>query len=136
MPLENALENELCAFPTMQDRLDHDHHRLLTLCAGTITIQNLAVHLEHLDTCGLIGYDQLTDLTQARLAAHTGQLRWLAEVIRTKSAVCPLGRMVYLVGDDLAFGLSRMLSAFAEPEHTITVFRRRFDAFECLGWNA
>jgi hypothetical protein len=135
MPLENVLEHRLRAFPTMRDQLDHDHHRLLTLCVGAVTTEDLVNHLEHLDACGLIGYDQLTDLTEAHFASDTGQLRWLAAVIRTKTLVCPLGRTAYLVGNDLAFGLTRMLSAFAEPEHTINVFRHRFEALEWLGWS-
>jgi hypothetical protein len=132
MPLEHA-QDLMLEFPTLRDQVDRDRQRLLTVCIGVIRAEDLAAHLEHLENCGVISYDHFTDLSEARFPSNTetGQLRWLAELIRTKS---PLGKTAYLVGDDLAFGLSRMLSAFVEPDHTIKVFRQRLAAFEWLGW--
>ena len=114
--------------------VDHDLQRLVTTWVGRILFEDIVAHYQQRDAICATGYDQLSDLRDARISISTPQVERLASGILRKAKTCKLGRVAILVSDDVSFGMSRMFSTMVAPEYKVNVFRSYTEAMEWLGW--
>src|SRR5882672_8288007 len=114
--------------------VDHDLQRLVTTWSGTLSSEDVVAHFDQRDAIGATGYDQLSDLRNARVSINTAQVERLAAGILRKAQTCHLGRVAILVGDEVSFWMSRMFSTMVAPDYTVNVFRSHAEALEWLVW--
>jgi hypothetical protein len=112
--------------------LDHDRREMYTKANGPITMDDIRQHLskEHRDK-GL-AYPELIEASAATAAFSPSDVRATVEILRAYGQDGILGPTAIVVGNDLAFGMIRMLSILLEEVCALQPFRTRQEAAEWL----
>jgi hypothetical protein len=112
--------------------MDHKRREMYTTADGPITMDDIRKHLskEHRDK-GL-AYRELIDAPRATAAVSSSDIRATVEILRAYGREGILGPTAIVVGNDLAYGMLRMLAILLEGVCALQPFRTRQDAEEWL----
>jgi hypothetical protein len=113
-------------------QIDAHLARLTAIAKGTVTADDLTEHLHYRESNGVMEYDQLIDLRQAKMTIEVHETDELAHSVQFNSN---LGRTAIVVADLLSFGMARVYASLSCPEYTANVFRSLDEATEWLGWS-
>jgi len=107
---------------------DHQHHRVIAVAEGRVTLDEIRSHLEEERQEPALGYSELIDargvipdFPPADIRILVAWLRWLGE--RTH-----LGPTAIVVDSDLAFGMVRMIEMLVDDVCQVRPFRDKLDA--------
>lgn len=112
--------------------VDHERREMYTTADGPITMDDIRKHLskEHRDK-GL-AYPELIEASGATVAFSPSDVRTTVEILRAYGQDGMLGPTAIVVGNDLAYGMIRMLSILLEDVCALQPFRTRQEAEEWL----
>jgi deoxyhypusine synthase len=112
--------------------MDHERHEMYTMADGQITMDDIRRHLtqEHGDK-GL-AYRELIEASRATVAFSASDVRTTVEVLRRYGREGVLGPTAIVVGNDLAYGMMRMLAILLEGVCELQPFRTRQEADQWL----
>lgn len=112
--------------------VDHERHEMYTTADGPITIDDIRKHLtqEHRDK-GL-AYRELIEASRATAAFSPSDVRTTVEILRAYGREGVLGPTAIVVGNDLAYGMIRMLAILLEGVCELQPFRTRQEAEQWL----
>jgi hypothetical protein len=117
---------------SIQYRIDVDRHLVLTRIAGEVSAADVAAYYAELraDPQYSPAYSILNDLTGATPIGIVGAS---VRAMAAESPVAPGARLALVVGNDLHFGLARMLQVYAEGRDVqVEVFKDHAKAREWL----
>jgi hypothetical protein len=105
---------------------------MYTVADGPITMDDIRKHLtrEHRDK-GL-AYRELIEASRATAAFSSSDVRTTVEILRAYGREGILGPTAIVVGNDLAYGMIRMLSILLEGVCALQPFRTRQEAEQWL----
>ena len=113
--------------------VDREGRRIRTMAEGTVTVADVAAHLEDLVEQGLETYPELIDATQAsRPGWYSADVRKAADIVTTLGGAASLGPRAVVVTRAAAFGMVRMLSVLLGARLRLEVFRDTASAQEWL----
>jgi hypothetical protein len=113
--------------------IDHKRHRMDATAVGPIAIDDIRKHLteEHRDK-GL-AYRELIDACGATVNFSASDVRTTVEILRVYGREGVLGPTAIVVGNDLAYGMIRMLALLLDGVCELQPFRTRQEAELWLG---
>ena len=108
--------------------VNHERREMHTMADGPITMDDIRKHLtrEHRDK-GL-AYRELIEASRATAAFSSSDVRTTAEILRAYGQEGVLGSTAIVVGNDLAYGMIRMLAILLEGVCELQPFRTRKEA--------
>jgi hypothetical protein len=117
--------------PVRQD-VDPERRETRTTADGEITMDDIRKHLtrEHRDK-GL-AYPELIEASRATVAFSPSDVRATVEILRAYGREGILGPTAIVVGNDLAYGMIRMLAILLEGVCELQPFRTRQEAEQWL----
>jgi deoxyhypusine synthase len=112
--------------------VDHERREMNTTADGPITMDDIRKHLtkEHRDK-GL-AYRELIEASRATAAFSASDVRTTVEILRAYGQKGVLGPTAIVVGNDLAYGMMRMLAIMLEDICALQPFRTRQEAEQWL----
>ena len=112
--------------------VDHQRHEMYTTADGPITIDDIRKHLtqEHRDK-GL-AYRELIEASRATVEFSASDVRATVELLRGYGRKGVLGPTAIVVGNDLTYGMIRMLGILLEGICELQPFRTREEAARWL----
>jgi hypothetical protein len=113
-------------------RVDRAGRRLITVAEGSVTYSDIAAHLEKERIDNGLLLPELIEATQATAAVSTAEVRKIVDRLREMGHRNALGPTAVVVGNDLSYGLVRMLEILLEDVCDIRPFRNRSEAEEWL----
>lgn len=119
------------AMPVIQE-VDPERREMRTMADGAITMDDIRKHLtnEHRDK-GL-PYRELIEASRATVAFSPSDVRATVEILRAYGKEGVLGPTAIVVGNDLAYGMLRMLAILLEGICELEPFRTRQEAEQWL----
>ncbi|HEY1494787.1 MAG TPA: hypothetical protein VGF49_09595 [Candidatus Solibacter sp.] len=116
--------------------VNHEEREIRATAYGSIEIDDVRKHLsEELRDKGLV-YRELIDASRATTSFSASDVRTIVELLRGYSEKSVLGPTAIIVGNDVSYGMIRMLAILIEDVCTIQPFRTRQEAEEWLGSTA
>ena len=109
-------------------RIDPEHKRILTRCAGNTTLAEVLAHFDELELDANCppGADVLLDLTGMTNLPNVGQIRTAADRAADAARRVRFGSIAIVVHSDALFGMARVFEAFTDRYFARTsVFRSR-----------
>jgi len=108
--------------------LDPERHELAATAEGAITMDDIRKHLtkEHRDK-GL-PYRELIEASRATVSFSSSDVRATVDILRVYAREGVLGPTAIVVGNDLAYGMMRMLGILLEGVCELRPFHTRQDA--------
>lgn len=104
--------------------VDRERRRIRTTAEGSVTVADVAAHLEDLVEQGI---ETLPELVDARPATRPGwysaDVRKAADLVATLGGSASLGARAVVVNRAAAFGMVRMLSVLLGARLRLEVFR-------------
>jgi hypothetical protein len=85
-------------------------------------------HVERACQEGTLDFAELLDATRATAAVNTTDLRRLVRHLRELARQGPVGPTAVVVGDDLTFGIVRMLGTLSQDFFAVRPFCSRAEA--------
>jgi hypothetical protein len=112
--------------------LDPKRRELAATAEGPITLDDIRKHLtkEHREK-GL-AYRELIEASRATVAFSSSDVRATVDILRAYAREGVLGPTAIVVGNDLAYGMIRMLGILLEDVCEVRPFRARQEAEEWL----
>ena len=116
----------------VKQEVDPERGEMRTTAEGPITIDDIRKHLtsEHRDK-GL-AYRELIEASRAIVAFSPSDVRTTVEILRQYGREGVLGPTAIVVGNDLAYGMIRMLAILLEGICELQPFRTRQEAEQWL----
>jgi len=108
--------------------------RLVTVWRGDVTADDALRHIAHRAVADTLGFAQLIDATDSRVAFAPAEADRIARAMKTHAHKGPLGPTAFVVSCDCDFGMYRLFGAMADNAYSVNVFRSRRAALEWLGW--
>ena len=109
-------------------RVNHERRELYTIAEGPVTLTEILSHLEEEREARGLGYAELIDASKATVNVSPRDVRILVDLLRELGNDGKLGPAAIGVGDELAFGMIRMLQTLLEDVAVIRPFRNFADA--------
>jgi len=112
--------------------VDHERREVYTTAEGPVTLDDVRKHLagEHGDEA--LAYCELIDATRATAAFSSSDVRAIVEILRARGREGRLGPTAIVVGNDLTYGVLRMLAILLDDVCALEPFRTRQEAMQFL----
>jgi hypothetical protein len=112
--------------------LDNERHGLFAAASGPITIDDIRTHLTQEHRSKGLAYRELIEASRATVAFSASDVRATVEILRAYAREGVLGPTAIVVGNDLAYGMIRMLGILLEDICEVRPFRARQEAEQWL----
>jgi hypothetical protein len=112
--------------------LNPERQELFAAASGAITMDDIRTHLTQEHRNNGLAYRELIEASQATVAFSTSDVRAAVEILRAYAREGVLGPTAIVVGNDLAYGMIRMLGILLEDICQVRPFRARQDAEQWL----
>ena len=113
--------------------VNHQRSEMCATAYGPIGMDDIRKHLsEELRDNGLV-CRELIDASHATPAFSASDVRAIVEILRGYSETHVLGPTAIIVGNDVSYGMIRMLAILLEDICAVQPFRTRQEAEEWLG---
>ncbi len=113
--------------------VNHEERETCAIAYGPIGMEDIRKHLsDELRDNGLV-YRELIDASRATPAFSASDVRTIVEILRGYSETRVLGPTAIIVGNDVSYGMIRMLAILLEGICAVQPFRTRQEAEEWLG---
>lgn len=109
-------------------RIDHERREIYATAEGSITMEDIRLHLEHGRDEGALSYPEVCDARAAQPHFTPADVRTVVETMRVLSKESRLGAAAIIVDSDLAFGMMRMLEMLVEDVCRLRPFRTQAEA--------
>ncbi|MEP6670850.1 MAG: hypothetical protein ABJF10_16955 [Chthoniobacter sp.] len=119
---------------TFSYEADTRFQRLVTVWRGDVTAEDALRHIEHRAVADTLGFAQLIDATDSRVAFAPAEANRLASAMKSHARQQPIGPTALVVSSDCDFGMYRLFGTMADEAYPVNVFRSRRAALEWLGW--
>ena len=104
--------------------VDRERRRIRTTAEGSVTVADVAAHLEDLVEQGIETFPELVDARPAtRPGWYSADVRKAADLVATLGGSARLGPRAVVVTRAAAFGMVRMLSVLLGARLRLEVFR-------------
>jgi hypothetical protein len=112
--------------------IDRARRWLFAVANGSVTYSEVVAHLgKERDDNGL-PFTELIDATEARAALSAAEVRQIVDLLRDLGHRNALGPTAVVTGDDMSYGVMRMLGILVEDVCDIRPFKDRSKAEEWL----
>lgn len=105
--------------------------RLSSVAEGIVTYSEIMAHLEKERDSNCLHLRELVDAERANAAFSSEEVRQVVDRLRDLGRHSALGATAIVVGNDISYGMLRMLGILAEEVCDIRPFRSRSEA---EGW--
>ena len=112
--------------------LNPERQELFAAASGAITMDDIRTHLTQEHRNKGLAYRELIEASRATVAFSTSDVRETVEILRAYAREGVLGPTAIVVGNDLAYGMIRMLGILLEDVCELRPFRARQEAEEWL----
>jgi len=112
--------------------IDRARRWLFTVAEGSVTFSDIIAHLEKERDDNGLPFAELIDATRAAVAFNTTDVRRIVDRLRNLGRNNALGPTAILTGDDVSYGIMRMLEIMVADVCDIRPFRNRGKAEEWL----
>jgi len=112
--------------------IDRAHRRLFTVAEGPVTFSDIMVHLEKERNDNGLPFMELIDATRATAAFNAADVRRIVDQLRNLGRNNALGPTAILTGDEVSYGMMRMLEMMVADVCDVRPFRSRSKAEEWL----
>jgi len=112
--------------------IDRARRWLFTVAEGPVTFSDIMVHLENERNDNGLPFTELIDATRAAAALNAADVRRIVDRLRNLGRDNALGPTAILTGDDVSYGMMRMLEIMVADVCDIRPFRSRSKAEEWL----
>jgi hypothetical protein len=112
--------------------VDHERHEMYTTADGPITMDDIRKHLSHEHRAKGLAYRELIEASRATVAFSPSDVRTTVEILRSYGQEGVLGPTAIVVGNDLAYGMLRMLAILLEGVCELQPFRTPQEAKQWL----
>jgi hypothetical protein len=112
--------------------IDRARRRLFTVAEGSVTFSDITAHLEKERNDNGLPFTELIDATRATVAFNTSDVRRIVDRLRNLGRNNALGPTAILTGDDVSYGIMRMLEMMVSDVCDVRPFRSRGKAEEWL----
>ncbi|HTY06861.1 MAG TPA: hypothetical protein VMC86_10110 [Gemmatimonadales bacterium] len=112
--------------------VDQERGWLMATAEGSITLEDVRVHLSHEARAASLPYPELIDARAARPDLSPDDVRAIVVLLRELARDSRLGPTAVIVETDVGYGMLRMLEMLVEDVCAIRPFRRREPAEEWL----
>jgi hypothetical protein len=106
--------------------------RLFAVATGSLTYSELLAHLEKERDDNGLPLTEIIDATQATVVLSAAEVRMVVQRVRDLGRRNALGPMAIITGDDISFGIMRMMEMLIEDVCDVRPFRNRGKAEEWL----
>ena len=108
--------------------LDQARRRLAAVATGAVTYPDVLAHLEMERLDDGLPLHELINATNATAVLSTEEVRGVVEQLRGLGRVNALGPTAVVVGNDVSYGILRMLETLVEDVCDVRPFRNRAEA--------
>jgi len=108
--------------------VDHERREMYSTAEGPITIDDIRKHLTEKHRDKGLAYRELIEASRATVTFSPADVRTMVEVLRAYGQEGALGPTAIVVGNDLAYGMLRMLAILLEGVCELQPFRTRQEA--------
>ncbi len=108
--------------------IDKARRRLAAVATGAVPYPDVLAHLEMERLDDGLPFHELIDATNATAELNTGPVRAIVDRRRVLGRAHALGPTAVIVGDDLSYGILRMLETLVEDVCDIRPFRDHAEA--------
>jgi hypothetical protein len=108
--------------------VDHGRRAMHATAAGPITMDDIRKHLAGERRDRAMGYCELIEATGATVAFSAGDVRKTVDLLHVLSQEGALGPTAIVVGDDVSYGMVRMLGMLVEGLCEVRPFRGLHEA--------
>jgi hypothetical protein len=108
--------------------VNHERSEVTTTATGPITMTDIREHLSAERRDRGLGYPELIDATRATAVFSPQDVRATVKILAELGREGALGPTAILVGDEVSFGMIRMLEILVEDVADIKPFRSRLEA--------
>ena len=108
--------------------IDQAQRRLGVLATGAVTYSDVLAHLEMERLDDGLPFHELIEATNAIAVLSTEEVRGVVERLRELGRVHALGPTAVVVGNDVSYGILRMLEMLVEDVCDVRPFRNRAEA--------
>ena len=112
--------------------IDRARQRLLAVATGAVSCAEILEHLEKERFDGGLPLPELGDATRATVALSPAEVRDVVSRLRELGYQNALGPCAVVVGDDLSYGVLRMLEVLVEDVCDVRPFRSGNEAEKWL----
>jgi hypothetical protein len=112
--------------------IDRARQRMLTVATPPVSYDEIVAHLEQERDDGGLPLLEFIDATQAVVDLSAAEVRQLVELLRQLGQRNALGPTAVLVGDDLSYGIGRMVESLVEDVCDVRPFRDLAEAEQWL----
>jgi hypothetical protein len=112
--------------------IDRSRRRLVTAAQGDVTYLEIVAHLELERDDGGLPLSEFIDASLATVNSSAMEVQLIVDRLRSLGRQNALGPTAILVGDDVSYGVMRMLETLVEDVSDIRPFRGRDEAEEWL----
>jgi hypothetical protein len=109
--------------------IDHARRRLFTVAKGSVTYPEVVAHLEKERDDNFLSLIEFIDATHATAAFSAAEVRQVVNLLRDLGHHNALGPTAVITGNDISYGMMRMLEMLVEDVCDVRPFRDR-DAAE------
>ncbi len=108
---------------SIEYRLDQEHHELIAIAGGTVSIVDVRAHLIKEQQNSMLPYREIIDGREAIVQLSPGDVREIVGMLGTLSRTSKLGPTAVVVSTDVAYGMMRMLQMLVEDICIVKPFR-------------
>lgn len=108
--------------------MDQARRRLTALATGAVTYADVLAHLEMEQLDDGLALHELIEATNATSVLSAAEVRGVVERLRELGRVSGLGPTAVVVGNDVSYGILRMLETLVEDVCDVRPFRHRAEA--------
>jgi hypothetical protein len=112
--------------------IDRARRRLFAVAQGSVTYSEVVSHLEKERDDDGLPFPELIEAREATVVLSAAEVRQVVELLRNLGRHNALGPTAVLVGNDVSYGVVRMLEVLVEDVSDIRPFRERSAAEEWL----
>ena len=112
--------------------VDHERREIRTRVQGSVTLEDIRLHLARARSAGALAYPEIYDAREAQPHFSPADVRRAVELLRELRKESELGPGAIVVGSDLAYGMLRMLEILVEDFLHARPFRSEEEAHRWL----
>jgi hypothetical protein len=112
--------------------VDRARQRLFTVAQGSVTYPEVVAHLDKERDDNCLPLTELIDATQATAVLSAAEVRLIVDRLRNLGRDNALGQTAVVTGDDISYGMMRMLEILVQDVCNVRPFRDRGKAEEWL----
>jgi hypothetical protein len=112
--------------------LNHARQRLFSVAEVSMTYPEVVAHLKKERDNNCLPLAELIDATQVTVALSAGEVHEVAQLLQDLGCHNTIGPMAIVTGDDISYGMVRMLEILLEDVYHVRPFRDRVKAEEWL----